>query len=111
MTFPKTIFETIEFREEVIFIRRKHYKVEVVDSDKSPYYLYFDQETGFASKIQSKEMIMYVINYSLFNDSLIPSKLVHINKDNSSPPMLMEIKSMEMGTPIEDKVFLKSSHE
>ncbi len=108
MSFPKSMFEKFEFKGEQEIFGRRQYKVEVFGLNKSNE-VYFDQETGLATKIIGQDVTMYIINYSLYHDALFPSKIIYIPA-NGKPPLLMEITSLDMGLPLADKLFLDSTY-
>lgn len=107
-TFVKEEYQKIEYIGVEAIAERKHYFIKATKPNGQMDSLYFDIETGLVNKVVGKDGDVYIVGYSDMNGVKMPTKLL-VKAGNGL--IMMTFSEIRKDVPLDDSIFLKTSHQ
>lgn len=108
MTFVKEEYQKIEYIGVETLAERKHYFIKATKANGQMDSLYFDIETGLVNKVVGKDGDVYIVNYRDMDGVKMPGQML---VKAGTGLIMMTFSEIKKDVPLDDAIFLKSSHQ
>ena len=109
LTFLRSSYSTVEVTGQADVLNRLAYSVKAIDVNGKETTLFFDIETGLASKVVENNVEMYILDYTNFEGTMFPSKVVYIT--SAKGWLMLTMEQVKSNVPFEDSIFERSSYK
>lgn len=107
MTFLRSSYSTAELQGQEDVLNRMSYSVKTTDLAGKEATIFFDIETGLASKVSENGVDMYILDYTNFDGTMFPSKVVYIGTGDW---LMLTMEQLKSNVPLDDSIFERSSY-
>ncbi len=107
MTFVREMYEKMGVLGVVVYAGRKNYHVKAFKPNGEIESLYFDIETGLINKVETKDAVICLFNYTLIDNVKMPASWL-LRSGNDT--VLLDIVEMQKDYLIDDSIFSISEY-
>lgn len=107
-TFKREMYQSLKLVTTETIGGRKNYFVQATKPNGDLESLYFDIETGLVTKHSGKQGDVYIVNYSMIGEVLMPAVMIQKVKNET---LLINLTDYKTDVPFDDSIFQKATYQ